>query len=264
MKFTTQGKFMTADVKGDGNCFYRSVLIALALEGKGFYGDNHHLLLRRATVHQEMDTMTLVCAEDLCGSADNWVKVMEEDRSWADQASVQMCSVLLGIRIQVHVASDVMQDSNVLEYNRDGASRATINLLLTNHHYSVIVEEVAEDSYTRICSEQYCSDARTGDDFAEDLQMWKGIADTGRADFGSLAPSNAPTSSDALLAELLGEMDISSSAPTSSDALLAELLGEMESSDALLAEFLNDEYCNSEARCLSDSDYAFNLQVSML
>jgi hypothetical protein len=191
MKFTKQGEFMTATVKGDGNCFYRAVLIALALEGRGLYGDDHHLLLRHATVDSadSSDDAILANTNDLYESLDVWKQSLRKVGTWADMASVKVCSMLLGICIRVHVARDMMQMDTTLDFNAGGASCATINLLLTSNHYSVIVDE--SSSTHNYNAEQYCSEAKLGDNFAEDLQAWKVIVDSASEAFGSVASPDA-------------------------------------------------------------------------
>lgn len=253
---------MTASVKGDGNCFYRAVFIALALEGKCFYGDNHHEKLRRATVKQALTETDKVYAHDASGSASKWVTEMQTTGRYADLLSVRKCAELLGICIRVHVGDDMADEvrmtdekrialianseekvKTVYEFEKTNTYRAAINLLLASNHYSVIVDD---EPYARTCAQHYCADTSTGD-FAEELHVWQAIAGMGRTVFGSPNAAKPPCND------------------TSSDEMIAKALSELlSSSDVAIAKLLSAEYANVEGRIRSDSDYAFNLQVSML
>lgn len=127
---------------GDGNCFFRSVLLSLALKGQFLLPEDAHLALRKAVVrHMDktvFDEWRWQQSEDW--TREQWIKEHEKNQVHVDLLAVEVCADLLQIQINVW-----MNGSIVALYNQGtklgfatGASNV-VDLKFENNHYDALI-----------------------------------------------------------------------------------------------------------------------------
>ncbi len=150
--------YETVNVIGDGNCFFRAVLLAAQLRNldpfSGQMVEEAHMRLRAWTVELAANTDKInfndirvneYCADpDFNGAngRDIWVWEMSNPKTWAEGLAIACCAELLQVPIQVYTqggrACGTYGAKYAFTHPHTGISN-TLKLDLTDGHFSVII-----------------------------------------------------------------------------------------------------------------------------
>ncbi len=134
----------TVNVMGDGNCFYRAVLVAVRLKNLLAFSmpEEQHGMLRTMVVDFALAgpyEFNIFTTEYETKQA--WSHAMYQEGTWADAMAVRACSDMLEIPIQVIINGQVAMSFGDDHYYRNHTTGIdnVIRLTLEMGHYSVCV-----------------------------------------------------------------------------------------------------------------------------
>lgn len=134
----------TIDIIGDGNCFFRAVLVSIQTKNISGFGmpESQHMLLREMVVQAAsvgkycFDVFHMEYADQA-----EWVREMSQSGTWGDNIAIEACSDLLEIPIQIVSDGRIVISFGDRFYNKNQTTKIdnVIRLNLTMGHYSVVV-----------------------------------------------------------------------------------------------------------------------------
>lgn len=151
---TQQVPYKLVNVIGDGNCFFRAILIALKLKNLSAFTmeESEHMTLRELVV-QTVSSLNVNFDDIMLNEYVNhyeyngyngrslWIKQMSQSGIWADNIAIEACAEFLQIPIEIHSNMKCQQSFGYKYLHIHPITNITnvIVLDLSNGHYQVVV-----------------------------------------------------------------------------------------------------------------------------
>ena len=133
------------NIRGDGNCFFRAVLVALQLKNISAFSmpEEQHLMLRELVVqHAGANCYDFsINNTEIVGGPRAWEQTMIRDGEFADNIAIEACSDFLEIPIEIISNGRTLIKFGERFFTRNWTTGIdnVIHLQLQYAHYSVIV-----------------------------------------------------------------------------------------------------------------------------